>query len=91
MVPCFSPPDLRSAVIRMVNDQDHSVRMYMARVVSSLYREGKGAWSLLPRPEQEEVFQQVSEMLKKAHMVQVGVVVGGASSHCAGGCGSGRG
>ena len=78
MVPHFSPPDLRSAVVRMVNDQDHSVRMYMARAVSSLYREGKGVWSLLPRPEQEEAFQQVSEMLKKAHMVQVGVVVGGA-------------
>ena len=74
-----SPPEslpLRAALVQMVNDLDHSVRMYMAKAVSSLHHGGQGVWSLLPRPDQEEVFQQVSEMLKKAHMVQVGVVSG---------------
>ncbi len=59
----------------MVYDGNHSVRMIMARVVTTLYYSegvGLGVRSLLPRSEQEEVFQQVTKMLHKAYLVPVG-------------------
>ena len=72
---------LRDALIQMVNDSDHCVRMYMARSIATLFLEWSGGEScdrsdvshvtLLPREEQESIFEKVSEMLKKAHMMEV--------------------
>ena len=43
----------------------------MARVVLSLYLGDRSSQALLPRPVQEETFQEVSKMLETAHMVTV--------------------
>ena len=55
----------------MVNDTHHAVRMHMARVVLSLYFGDRSSQAFLPRPVQEETFQEVSKMLETAHMVTV--------------------
>lgn len=49
----------------------------MARVVTTLFYckdsdgVGLGVGSLLPRAEQEEVYEQITQMLNKAHQVSV--------------------
>ena len=72
---------LCEALVRMVNDSDHAVRMHMAWAVTVLYRsrvEGVelGAWPLLSREEQRDVFQQVNKMLQKAYLVTVSGIAG---------------
>ena len=63
---------LREALIRMVNDPDHSVRMHLAKVVTSLHSGVAGATvELLPRQDQLETFQQIYNMLRKAYMISV--------------------
>ena len=64
-----------------MNDSDHCVRVYMARSIATLFLEGCGSEScdrsvvshvtLLPKEEQESIFENVSEMLKKAQMMEV--------------------
>lgn len=61
----------RKALVTMVNDTHHAVRMHMARVVLSLYLGDQTSQALLPRSVQEETFQEVSKMLETAHMVTV--------------------
>ena len=56
----------------MVNDDDHAVRMHLAKVVTSLHHTAvRGSDGLLPQQDQLEVFQQVSDMLRKAHLISV--------------------
>ena len=67
---------VREALIQMVEDSDHCVRMCMAKIVSSLYLDTK--WGrpqqrscdshvlLLPRKEQESVFERVTETFTKS-------------------------
>lgn len=72
---------VREALIQMVEDTDHCVRMCMAKIVSSLYLDTKlgrplqqscdSHVLLLPRKEQESVFERVTETLHKADMVEV--------------------
>ncbi len=69
---------LCEALVHMVNDSSHCVRMHMATVVAVLYYSRTsskwvelGMGPLLPRAEQEEVFQQVTKMLQKAYQVSV--------------------
>ena len=54
----------------MINDPNHGVRMHMAKVATSLHRVA-GSNELLPREQQLETFQEVEEMLKKAHLISV--------------------
>ena len=54
----------------MINDPNHAVRMHMAKVATSLHRVA-GSNELLPREQQLETFQEVEEMLKKAHLISV--------------------
>ena len=54
----------------MINDPDHAVRMHMAKVVTSLHWVAGGD-KLVSRDEQLNVFQEVSDMLKKAHLISV--------------------
>ena len=73
--------DVREALIQMVDDSDHCVRMCMAKIVSSLYldvnqmetycQSVEAALPLLPRKEQESIFEKVSQTLTKAEMVEV--------------------
>lgn len=57
----------------MVNSDSHCVRMHMARVVTTLFycKDSDGVGSLLPRAEQEEVYEQITQMLHKAYQVSV--------------------
>ena len=72
---------VREALIQMVNDSDHCVRMCVAKIVSSLYldvhrmeayyQSVEATLPLLPRREQESIFEKVSQTLTKAEMVEV--------------------
>ena len=64
---------MKEALIRMVNDADHAVRMHMAKVVTSLHYAAVtgGDRELASLGEQRKVFLQVSNMLKKAHLISV--------------------
>ncbi len=72
---------VREALIEMVEDADHCVRMFMAKIVSSLYLDPHrvegyyqsmlDAPPLLPRNEQEIIFEKVSQMLTKAELLEV--------------------
>ncbi len=73
--------DVKEALIQMVEDKDHCVRMCLAKIVSSLYldpcrveayyKSTQEAPPLLPRNEQESIFEKVSQSLTKAEMVEV--------------------
>ena len=74
---------VREALIKMVEDSDHCVRMSMAKIVSSLYLDTKQGSPLpdscdshvllLPMKEQESIFERVTETLHKADMVEVSI------------------
>jgi len=66
----------RQALLQMLEDSDHCVRMCMARMVPALYLDTRARASgrplmLLPRKEQEDVFSEIHETLKKADTVEV--------------------
>lgn len=69
------------ALIQMVDDGDHCVRMCMAKMVSSLYLDAhqmdgyyqspNTSVPLLPRKEQESIYGKILDTLNKAEMVEV--------------------
>ena len=60
---------LREALVRMVCDTDHRVRMHMVKEATALYFGGEDG--LPSRQLQEDTFQQITKMLHKAHLVPV--------------------
>ena len=68
---------LKDAMISLVDDLDHGVRMYMASGVTSLFYCDSSKEShvshvtLLPREEQEVVYQRVLAVLQDAYQVMV--------------------
>ena len=68
---------LKDAMISLANDVDHGVRMHMASAVTSLFfcdsskKSHDSHVMLLPREEQEKVYQQVLSMLQDAYQVMV--------------------
>ena len=68
---------LKDAMVSLANDVDHGVRMHMASAVTSLFFCGDSKKShdshvmLLPREEQEKVYEQVLAMLQDAYQVMV--------------------
>ena len=68
---------LKDAMVSLANDVDHGVRMHMASAVTSLFFCGDSEKShdshvtLLPREEQEKIYQQVLAMLQDAYQVMV--------------------
>ena len=64
---------LQDALLMMVNDQDHAVRMHMAKVVTSLHYTA-GSKELVSKEEQLEIFKKVSDMLQKAHLISVSLL-----------------
>ena len=68
---------LKDAMVSLVNDVDHGVRMHMASAVTSLFfcdgskKSHDSHVMLLPRDEQEKVYQQVLTMLQDAYQVMV--------------------
>lgn len=75
---------VRQALVKMVNDSDHAVRMHVAVAITSLFvtcqpmphLSGPGSQDsvvLLSSQSQEETFQQVLEMLRLAHILSEGL------------------
>ena len=68
---------LKDAMVSLANDVDHSVRMHMASAVTSLFfcddskKSHDGHVMLLPREEQDKIYQQVLSMLQEAYQVMV--------------------
>lgn len=68
-----SPTDgipISEAILLMIDDPDHAVRMHMAKVVTSLHLVA-GSNQLVSREEQVQFFHQVLDMVKKAHLISV--------------------
>ena len=69
---------LKDAMVSLANDVDHGVRMHMASAVTSLFfcadskKSHDSHVMLLPREEQEKVYEQVLAMLQDAYQVMVG-------------------
>ena len=61
---------IQDALLMMVDDPDHAVRMHMAKVVTSLHYVA-GSNELVSREKQLQIFQQVLNMLKEAHLISV--------------------
>ena len=72
-VPDSSPEGvtIHEALLQMINDTDHAVRMHMAKVVTFLHCVAGGGDVLVSREEQLQIFQKVSDMLKKANLISV--------------------
>lgn len=68
---------LKDALISLCNDVDHGVRMHMSTAITSLffYNVSEGSCdshvTLLPRQEQEKVYQQILAVLEDANKVMV--------------------
>ena len=62
---------LHDALISMIHDPDHYVRMFMARNVPVLYVADQRTLQLVSRECQLETFEKVSGMLQNAHQVVV--------------------
>ena len=68
---------LKDALISLCNDADHAVRMHMASAITTLFfrdsteRSCDRHVTLLPRKEQEEVYEQILAMLDDAYKVMV--------------------
>lgn len=66
---------VREVLVMMVNDPDHSVRMHVARVVTSLFTSSlssectSSVAALLSHDDQEKTFQQIFEMLQLAFVI----------------------
>ena len=70
--------NLRDALVQMVNDVDHGVRMHMASAIATLFvaennrsRSCAGHVTLLSHNEQEKTYETIEQMLHKAHLVTV--------------------
>ena len=61
----------RDALITMVHDPDHHVRMFIARTVPIVYLADPRTLQLVSSECQCETFEKVSGMLQKAHQVLV--------------------
>lgn len=67
----------KEALVLMINDSDHYVRMYMAQTIATLFVKGcstescDGHVTLLHKEEQEGIFENVSKMLKKSQTMDV--------------------
>eukprot|EP00731_Ephydatia_muelleri_P031937 Em0023g444a len=59
----------RDALITMVHDPDHHVRMFIARTVPIVYLADPRTLQLVSSECQRETFEKVSGMLQKAHQV----------------------
>ena len=62
---------LHDALIAMVHDPDHYVRMFIARTVPILFLANTRTLQLVSGDCQRETFEKVSGMLQKAHQVLV--------------------
>ena len=56
---------VRSALIRLLNDNDHSVRVHCAKIITVLFS------NTLSGNEQLSNFDEVKKMLQKAYLVKV--------------------
>ena len=62
---------LREAIVCMVSDPDHAVRLHMAGAVTTLFLSNQKPRLLLPQKEQKATFKQISDTLDRAHVVTV--------------------
>ena len=68
---------LKDALISLCNDVDHGVRMHMSTAITSLffYNVSEGSCdshvTLLPRKEQEKVYEQIFAVLEDSNKVMV--------------------
>lgn len=68
---------LKDAMISLLHDADHGVRMHMATTITTLFfcdgsKESHDSHvTLLPRQEQEKVYDQINAMLQRANQVKV--------------------
>ena len=73
--------NLKDAMVSLANDVDHGVRMHMASAVTSLFfcddstKSHDSHVMLLPREEQEKIYQQVLAMLQDAYQVMVSYII----------------
>ena len=72
---------LKDAMISLLNDADHRVRMHMATAVTSLFFCGgceeshDSQVTLIPRKDQESIYDKILAMLQDANQVMVCVAV----------------
>ena len=70
--------DLKDAMLSLAKDGDHGVRMHMAYAITTLFYSDESHDShvtLLPRKEQQKVYDKIFAMLQEAYQVKV-------CSHC---------
>ena len=66
--------NLKDVVVSMANDDDHRVRMHMATAITTLFycHEARDSHVvLLPRKEQEKVYEKIFAMLQEDYQVKV--------------------